>query len=34
MAVIVLHVISALFHQFWLKDRLLSRMGIGKVRDE
>lgn len=27
--VIGLHVIGALFHQFWLKDRLLSRMGFG-----
>lgn len=29
MALIVLHVIGALFHQFRLKDRLLSRMWFG-----
>jgi len=31
MVVIVLHVVAALFHQFKLKDRLLSRMGIGRA---
>ncbi len=33
MAVIVLHVVGALYHQFILKDNLLSRMGIGKTGD-
>ena len=29
-ALLVLHVGAALYHQFVLKDRLLSRMGVGK----
>ena len=33
MALILLHVAAAFFHQFKLKDRLLSRMGIGQPRD-
>ncbi|MDG2089700.1 MAG: cytochrome b/b6 domain-containing protein [Gammaproteobacteria bacterium] len=33
MGLILLHIAAALFHQFKLKDRLLSRMGIGKAID-
>jgi cytochrome b561 len=33
MALILLHVAAAMFHQFKLKDKLLSRMGIGQPRD-
>jgi cytochrome b561 len=29
-ALIVLHVLAALYHQFVLRDRLLARMGIGR----
>lgn len=29
-AMLVLHVAGALYHQFVLKDRLLARMGIGQ----
>ncbi len=31
MGLIVLHIAGAFFHQFVLKDKLLSRMGIGKT---
>ena len=30
MALIALHVLAALYHQFILRDRLLPRMGLGK----
>lgn len=30
MALIALHVLAALYHQFVLRDRLLSRLGLGK----
>jgi cytochrome b561 len=29
-ALILLHFAAAMYHQFFRKDRLLSRMGIGK----
>lgn len=32
MALIALHVLAALYHQFFVKDGLLSRMGLGKGR--
>lgn len=31
MALIALHVVAALYHQFVLRDRLLARMGLGKA---
>lgn len=31
MALIALHVAAALYHQFLLRDRLLSRMGLGRA---
>lgn len=33
MVLILLHIAAALFHQFKLKDRLISRMGIGRSLD-
>lgn len=33
MATIMLHIAGALFHQFKLKDNLISRMGIGRTKD-
>lgn len=33
MVLILLHVVAALYHQFKLKDKLFSRMGIGKLED-
>lgn len=32
MALIALHVVAALYHQWFLRDKLLSRMGLGKGR--
>lgn len=32
MALIALHVLAALYHQFIVKDGLLSRMGLGKTK--
>ncbi len=31
---IILHILASLFHQFILKDRLLGRMGLGKVAEK
>jgi cytochrome b561 len=29
MGLIALHIAAALYHQFWRRDRLLARMGVG-----
>ncbi|WP_158541683.1 cytochrome b [Pelagibacterium lacus] len=33
MVLLVLHIGAALYHQFFLRDSLLARMGIGKLKD-